>query len=243
MIFNNLEINPGLPIMNNGEMLKTNNRTSLIVFIRHPEIDKVKTRLAATTSGDFALLFYSKCSSKLITELKNMPEIDKYLFYSERNEKYETKLPQGFSLAYQICGDLGFRMKNAFETVFNNGASKVIIAGTDVPDLNNEIVKKAENELEQNDIVIGPSNDGGYYLLGMKKMHGFLFENIEFGLSSVLSKTITPIKNEGLKYSLLPKLTDIDTEKDLLQWLNESSSSSIKDEIKLIYSRTKLKYE
>ena len=97
--------------------------------------------------------------------------------------------------------------------------------------------------MDENDIVLGPANDGGYYLIGMKKMQSFIFENIEFGTQSVLSQTISVIKKSGLKYSLLPELIDIDTEKDLLYWLNERSKSSFKEEIKIIYKQTQEKFK
>jgi len=239
MIENNLSKNTGVSIMNNDEKPPGNNKASLIIFMRHPEIDKVKTRLSATTSSEFALLFYLKCSSNLINEIRNIQGIDKYLFYSDRNEKYETELIPGFFYTDQIYGDLGLRMKHAIESVLSKGTSKALILGTDIPDLNTEIINRAVNELDQNDIVLGPANDGGYYLIGMNNMQSFLFENIEFGTPLVLSETVSLIKKSGLKYSLLPELIDIDTEEDLLYWLNESGNSYIKGEIKIIYNKTK----
>ena len=126
-------------------------------------------------------------------------------------------------------------MKNAFEKVFSAGSQKVIIVGTDIPDLSKEVIIKAFELLDSNDVVIGPAKDGGYYLLGMKKMHTKLFDKIEYSTSSVLSETLLKIKELNLTYHLLPELRDIDTEEDLLNWLNHDYSNPIKKNVKLAY--------
>lgn len=216
-------------------------RASLIIFLRYPQIGKVKTRLAETTSNEFALHFYRECANKITAEIKKVSQINKYIFYSNKNEKEDVKNWLGKSLYYssQDENDLGLRMKKSFQKVFSHGAEKVIIVGSDIPDLSNEIINDAINKLDQADVVIGPSKDGGYYLLGMKKMHNSLFEDIEFSTSSVLSQTISKIEKLGLRCSLLQELQDIDTENELIQWLNNNSNSIIKKEIDMVYNLTK----
>lgn len=232
------KVNPEILSRAYNKKLIQKKRASLIVFLRYPQIGKVKTRLAETTTKEFALYFYKKCATKLISEIKRMSLINKYVFFSEKKDKDLVKkwLGRKFIYSHQEGDDLGLRMKNAFHQVFSHAAEKVVIVGTDILDLNQEIIEQAIVRLDKNDIVIGPSKDGGYYLLGAKKMYCSLFEDIEFSTYSVLSDTISKIEKLGLRYSLLPQLQDIDTEDDLVHWLKHASGSSIKKEIDLVYN-------
>lgn len=217
---------------------KLKNRTdSIIIFVRYPRKGQVKTRLAKTTSSEFALNFYKLCAENLIRNIKKVPSVNRCIFYSNKNEKKEVINWLGSKLLFapQEGDDLGSRMKNAFEKVFSAGSQKVIIVGTDIPDLSKEIIMKAFEMLDSYDVVIGPAKDGGYYLLGMKKMNAELFEKIEYSTSSVLSETMTKIKELNLYHHLLPELNDIDTEKDLINWLNHDYSNPIKKDVKLEY--------
>jgi uncharacterized protein len=210
---------------------------SIIIFVRYPVKGQVKTRLAKTTSPEFALNFYKLCAENLIRNIKKVPSINRFVFYSNKNEKTEIINWLGSKLLFapQEGDDLGSRMKNAFEKVFGAGSQKVIIVGTDIPDLSKEIIVEAFELLDSNDVVIGPAKDGGYYLLGMKKMHTQLFDKIEYSTSSVLSETFLKMKELNLIYYLLPELRDIDTEDDLLKWLNHDCSNPIKRNVKLEY--------
>jgi rSAM/selenodomain-associated transferase 1 len=217
---------------------KLKNRTdSIIIFVRYPRKGQVKTRLAETTSSEFALNFYKLCAENLIRNIKKVPSVNRCIFYSNKNEKLEVINWLGSKLLFapQEGDGLGSRMKNAFEKVFSAGSQKVIIVGTDIPELSKEIIMKAFEMLDSYDVVIGPAKDGGYYLLGMKKMNAELFEKIEYSTSSVLSETMTKIKELNLYYHLLPELNDIDTEKDLINWLNHDYSNPIKKDVKLEY--------
>ena len=118
-------------------------------------------------------------------------------------------------------------MMKAFETVFNYGYEKVIIIGTDVPDLNADTLNKSFAVLDEKDIAIGPSYDGGYYLLGMKKNFPGLFSGIEWSTEKVLEDTVEKCGNLNLSYSLLERLHDIDTERHLMEWLGDNNSGNI----------------
>ena len=217
---------------------KLKNRTdSIIIFVRFPRKGQVKTRLAETTSSEFALNFYKLCAENLIRNIKKVPAVNRFIFYSNKKEKTEiiNWLGNKFLFASQEGDDLGSRMKSAFEKVFSVGSQKVIIVGTDIPDLSKEIIMKAFEMLDSYDVVIGPAKDGGYYLLGMKKMNSELFEKIEYSTFSVLSETMTKIEELNLAYHLLPELNDIDTEDDLINWLNHDYNNSIKRDVKLVY--------
>ena len=122
--------------------------------------------------------------------------------------------------------DLGEKMKNAFELLFNKRYKNVIIIGTDCPDLNEEILLKSFEELSEKNIVFGPSNDGGYYLLGMDNFYPYLFDNIKWSRKTVFEETIKTIKKNGLAFNILPELKDIDTEKDLREWLSGTNEEN-----------------
>jgi len=115
----------------------------------------------------------------------------------------------------QHGNSLGERMNNAFNNVFEKKYSKAIIIGTDCPALTEKVINDAFEKLNNYDVVIGPANDGGYYLLGMKKLHQQLFKNINWSTETVFDATINICNNLNLSYCLLPVLNDVDEEKDL----------------------------
>jgi rSAM/selenodomain-associated transferase 1 len=123
----------------------------------------------------------------------------------------------------QVEGDLGTRIEAAFNYVFRQGARKAVIVASDVPDLSAEIIEKAISALIGNDIVIGPTNDGGYYLLGMNRLHSDLFRDVTWSTTKVYDETLSIVEYLGLKVHCLRALDDIDTEEDLHRWLDASS--------------------
>ncbi len=214
------------------------NKVSLIVFVRYPQKGKVKTRLAATIGNSKATEIYKAAAENIINEIKTVPNCNKYIFYSIKEEKDLIKkwLGKGFYYVHQEGNDLGERMRNAFRIVLGHGAEKVIILGTDIPEITSDTISNAITVLENSDTVIGPSNDGGYYLLGMKKFHPNLFENIEYSTSTVLKETINKIKSAQLKNSTLDILHDIDVEDDLKYCLTNMKNEKLKKKLKKIYN-------
>jgi hypothetical protein len=106
-------------------------------------------------------------------------------------------------------------MHGAFTTSFAKGASKVIVVGSDCPELSAAIVEDAFDALERHDVVVGPAMDGGYYLLGMKTAHISLFEKMKWSTSTVLEDTLARVSKLELNVKMLPQLSDLDTEQDL----------------------------
>ena len=107
-------------------------------------------------------------------------------------------------------------MSDAFSEVFNAGFGQAVIIGSDCLQLQAQVFEDAFAILQYKDLVIGPANDGGYYLLGMKKMHEFIFRNKDWSTDSVLKQTFEDIARHQLSVGLLPELIDIDTEEDWL---------------------------
>src|SRR5690606_30334493 len=98
----------------------------------------------------------------------------------------------------QPAGDLGYKMKQAFETAFQQEYNAVVIIGSDCLELNQQLIERAFDALEKHEVVIGPAKEGGYYLLGMKQLHASLFENKAWSTSEVFPSTLADIKREAL---------------------------------------------
>lgn len=191
-------------------------KCTLLIFARNPIYGQVKTRLAATIGHDKALAVYQYLIGHTVTVTKSI-NATRIVYYSDfipENDAWD----HNFSKAMQRGNDLGERMSNAFSDILEPGKGKAIVIGTDCYELNTRTIENAFNELTHYDIVIGPSLDGGYYLLGMNNHHPELFNGITWSTDTVLKVTIAHCAKLGLRYFLLPVLSDIDNENDLLNY-------------------------
>jgi len=191
-------------------------KKALIIFTRNPELGRCKTRLAKTIGDEAALKIYNyllEHTAKISESIK----ADKYVFYSETINKNDLWNTDVFRKKQQYGTDLGSRMENAFSELFGLGYEKVMIIGSDLLDLNQQHIEYAFQQLNQHDIVIGPSKDGGYYLLGIKVMHEPLFKNKTWSTDTVLSETLNDLRNWDVE--LLEELNDIDTFEDMKHYI------------------------
>ena len=193
-------------------MEKPNNQNLLLIFTRNPELGKVKTRLAKTVGNETALEIYTFLLEKT-RDVSSKVTSDKAVYYSVKIRENDIWSKKIYQKHQQFGEDLGIRMENAFKNSFESGYKKVIIIGSDLYDLTSENVEKAFTELDNNDLVIGPANDGGYYLLGMKKLHPKIFKNKNWGTSSVKKDTLKDLKDK--KVFLLNELNDVDVFEDI----------------------------
>jgi hypothetical protein len=191
-------------------------KNALIIFVKNLIPGHVKARLATTLGNDAAMNIYQQLL-KVVHDNIQGADVDKIVFYSDfiENDIWQNSI---FQKEVQKGKNLGERMNNAFESLFLAGYEKVVIIGTDCPALDESIIHTAFAKMSDSDVVIGPATDGGYYLLGMKKLHPFLFQNVEWSTSSVLTQTIDLCKINELTYFLLNELSDIDEEKDLIHF-------------------------
>lgn len=191
-------------------------KNAIILFTKNPELGKVKTRLARTIGNDKALAIYKKLLAHtqiIVTPL----QADKFVFYSDKINFDDDWSNDDFIKKVQSGADLGERMRHAFQSVFNQGYENICIIGSDCYELNTAIIATAFEKLNEYDTVIGPTFDGGYYLLGMKTFYPDFFENKIWSTETVFDDTIIDFKDLNLSYAVLTKLTDIDEEKDLPQ--------------------------
>lgn len=188
----------------------------LLIFVKNPEKGKVKTRLAKKIGDDKALVVYQRLL-EITQKVTQSLDCDRQVWYSDfidREDRWEKK---EYEKRLQSGENLGIRMKMAFRQAFENGYKKAVIIGSDCAALTNQIIKQAFQVLDDSEVVIGPSKDGGYYLLGMSSFYPQLFENIKWSTPTVCAKTIAKVKRLDLSLQLMPKLNDIDTEQDLAQ--------------------------
>ncbi len=200
-------------------------KEALLIFAKNPEVGKVKTRLAATIGDEAALAIYHQLLLYTASATEYLV-VDKFVFYCGHKEEEDLWNSKHFFKEVQNGNDLGERMKNAFTSTFGKGYHKVVIIGSDCPDITGELIESAFAELDSAEVVIGPAEDGGYYLLGMKKLHPELFENMRWSTNNVLPDTISKCEDFKLKYSLLPVLNDIDEGKDLIAFQIQKQSKS-----------------
>ncbi len=188
------------------------NENLILIFTRNPELGKVKTRLAASIGEENALEIYKHLleHTKKVTLETNF---DKRVLYSEEINTNDIWNNHLFQKKLQFGKDLGVRMYNAFKEGFDDGYKKIVIIGSDLIELESNDIKEAIKKLENNDIVIGPAQDGGYYLLGMKQIPEDIFRNKEWGTNTVLKETLKDVQN--LKHYLLQEKNDIDTVEDI----------------------------
>ena len=184
----------------------------LMIFTRNPELGKVKTRLAKSLGDEKALEIYKFLLNRT-KEVTQQTSSDKAVFYSVKvrdNDIWDATI---FQKLQQEGDDLGERMQNAFATAFAMGYEKVAIIGSDLYDLESHHIDEAFNQLNSNDVVIGPAEDGGYYLLASKQVYPDIFKNKDWGTSSVRKATLNDLKKQSV--FLLPILNDVDVIEDI----------------------------
>jgi uncharacterized protein len=198
-------------------------KNALIIFIKNPQLGKVKTRLARTVGDEMALDIYKELSHITRENAKILREVKRCVFYSDFIDTTDGWSSKFFEKWVQRGDDLGARMGNAFATIFEK-QDNVCIIGSDCPTLSTAILQQAFQALEKNDFVMGPATDGGYYLLGISshvKDYSFVFDNMVWSTDSVLSETVKRISHKGYSFHFLPELTDIDEEKDWIAFNNK----------------------
>ena len=191
---------------------------ALIIFVRKPVLGKVKTRLAADIGDKLAYSVYVRLleyTKKLTAHL----QVSKFVYYADEVEMND--LWNGMTKRLQSDGDLGSRMEIAFHEVFADGFKKILIIGSDCAELTGSILLDAWEALDQHEVVIGPAEDGGYYLLGLKENIPEIFRNKPWSRNNLLEETKKSLEGKLIKF--LPTLSDVDVIEDLerVGWLRD----------------------
>lgn len=184
----------------------------LIIFTRNPELGKCKTRLAATIGEQAALDIYIFLLEHTVRVAQNVTA-EKQVYYSEEIREHDIWDPQVYDKKLQKGDHLGVKMQQAFKAGFVAGFQRIVLIGSDLYDLQTQDIESAFSALKSNSFVLGPAQDGGYYLIGMTAMKTELFNNKDWGASSVLKDTLTDLKGESVL--LLPERNDVDVFEDI----------------------------
>jgi rSAM/selenodomain-associated transferase 1 len=204
---------------------KTLNQLGLFAKFWQP--GTVKTRLAASIGNLAAGQVYQTFLFHLLKRHGNSAD-SRWVVFSppERESEFRDSISGAWDFVPQSSGDLGQRMQSFFQQQFErmNGeripdseASKVVVIGADCPQLSPAALQSAFAALDDNRVVIGPSTDGGYYLIGIRDQCLPIFSEIAWGTSSVLHQTRKQLDEQQIKYELLSPLTDVDQVEDLLE--------------------------
>jgi len=190
----------------------------LLFFIKNPEKGKVKTRLASAMGHEMAVKLYRRFLLEMLSTL-NRGTFLFYLCFHPGDSLNDLKHWLGDHYLYtpQNGENLGERMKNGFMEAFAVGFKRVVLIGSDIPDLSLEIIEEAFHSLQEKDAAIGPSLDGGYYLIGFKdkSFSPQVFKGIPWSTERVFDETMKVLKQGSLAVHILPSLRDIDTIDDL----------------------------
>lgn len=194
----------------------------LILFTRYPEPGKTKTRLIPALGAEGAATLQRQMTEQKLAEVNQLQAfypLSVEVHFAGGNEQLMQEW-LGSSLVYrrQREGDIGDRMASAFQLSFAAGMNAVVVIGTDCPDLNAPLMAEAFQLLRQHDLVLGPALDGGYYLIGLRRLIPELFTGIPWSTAEVLQQTLSIAKRLGLTVAKLPLLSDVDRPEDLSVW-------------------------
>ena len=201
----------------------SNHLAHLLVFAREPVLGRVKTRLAAGIGNHAALAVYRELLALTAAAVAEA-QVPATLWLAEAPAPpADPAQPRpewpGLPWCVQPAADsLGDRMAHAFAQVFAAGATRVVIIGTDCPGLSAEILRRAFDQLRAHDLVVGPADDGGYYLLGLNALQPDLFANKDWSTATVLPDTLADAARLGLRVAQLPTLHEVDSAQDLATW-------------------------
>ncbi len=184
----------------------------LLIFTKNPVAGKVKTRLAKDLGDEKALKIYKFLLDHSVA-FTTPVKAEKQVYYSDSVNPDDIWDNDVFLKNKQSGNDLGERMHNAFNDGFEKDYKRIIIIGSDMYDIDSEVIESAFRELKSHDYVIGPAADGGYYLLGMKNLNSEVFKNKNWGTSSVLEDTLKDLEDKNVK--LLETRNDVDVLDDI----------------------------
>lgn len=183
----------------------------VIIFVKNPIPGTVKTRIARTVGNERAVQVYRHLlqHTQQITRFLPWPRIVYYGDFVNPNDGWN-----GYEKRQQVGTDLGERMLAAFREQFAAGAGRAVIIGSDCLAITDNHIRQAFEALDRVDVVIGPATDGGYYLLGMKKLHPFLFEDMPWSQPQLRQRTQKALTQNNLTFEQLEELSDIDEWED-----------------------------
>ena len=198
--------------------MTTINDCVLIVVAKQPAPGNTKTRLCPPLNYEQAAELYECFLRDTLEVMRKVPGVRRWIGYlPEGGERYFNQLAPDMELIFQHGETLGERLDHLLTQALQNGAGRAVVMDSDSPNLPAEYLSLAFEKLQENDVVLGPTCDGGYYLIGMKKPHPHLLKEVQMSTSHVLADTLTLAAKNHVKAALLPEWYDVDTFAELSQ--------------------------
>ncbi len=196
-----------------------NRNNALIIFAKAPRLGQVKTRLQPDLTPEESISLYKAMVEDLMKQLEHTGFCDLKIFFYPSDAKTEMQnwLGEHYKYFSQKGEDLGDKMYSAMVEIFKQNYKKVVLIGSDIPTIDTTTIVRAFSSLDDYDIVLGPSQDGGYYLIGSKKPQSELFKDIIWSTSFVLQKTIEKARKAELEVVQLEIKSDIDTYDEVIK--------------------------
>lgn len=199
----------------------------IAVFARYPVAGEVKTRLSPAMPAALAVELYAAMLADALVSAGDAGADPPALYWaSEPPEPGSFPIPAGVLVRRQQGADLGERLTAAFADLLSSPGDRAVVIGADCPDLAPEVIRAAFTSLGQQDVVLGPAQDGGYYLIGLRREAPVLFHGIHWGTGTVLAQTLERAAGAGLSVQLLEALGDIDTPEDVVRFVARRSISA-----------------
>lgn len=203
---------------------------ALIIFSRLPIGHETKTRLATILSETQRKGLHLAMWQDIFREaMKLSASTDIFLYWTGNGNisDYREHIPPSFILREQHGENLGSRMRNAMRDIFSSGYGRAVLIGSDIPTVKAENISRSFAALNNADVVLGASGDGGYWLIGMKKFIPAAFGIPSWGNSSVLNATTENLKRSGFTCVISDEIDDIDTPEDIKNFMNEDSNEAV----------------
>jgi rSAM/selenodomain-associated transferase 1 len=190
---------------------------ALLIFVKYHVRGRVKTRLSPELTPEEASTFYGALARDIVRVNGSSDDYETTVYFAPESAYSELRswLGPGVPLQKQRGEDLGERQHRAIEQALGSGYDRVVLIGSDCPTITPSDVKTALESLREADLVIGPAEDGGYYLIGLDRPVRSIFEDIEWSSERVLRQTLEKAENVGLRVRLLDVKRDIDRYGDL----------------------------
>eukprot|EP01024_Parvocaulis_polyphysoides_P064983 TRINITY_DN7567_c0_g1_i1.p1 TRINITY_DN7567_c0_g1~~TRINITY_DN7567_c0_g1_i1.p1 ORF type:complete len:227 (+),score=22.58 TRINITY_DN7567_c0_g1_i1:807-1487(+) len=205
----------------------------LIIFAKYPRQGEVKTRLGKEIGNEKAAILYQQCAEYTFKIAQQCHNAEVAVYCGRNNDlsafsEWLNLLGHNdFRTSSQVPdADLGRRIFAAMQTGLTR-SPKVIIIGTDAPNISSDLIDRAITALDSYDTVFGPAMDGGFYLMGLRKIHENLFDDVVWSTNSVLSEMSRNCQNFGFSIAprdTLPCIRDIDYKQDLETWISEEAN-------------------
>ena len=210
----------------------------ILLFIKAPIMGQVKSRLAADVGEEIALGLYKNFILDMINTLKESGHFFRICYHPPEEEKAVSAwLGPYYPYMPQLGNDLGGKMEGAFNRIFSEGFASGVLIGSDVPDMPSTMVQEAFESLKNNDVVIGPAADGGYYLVGFNQ-DSFLprvFDGIPWSTHTVYQETMRILQAASLRVHHLPLWRDVDAVGDLRSLFDRSRNSTFAQSKTMMY--------